>query len=125
MRAAAPMVFVVDDDPSVRMGLTRLLTAAGHHVEAFASAQDFLAREQPAGPCCLLLDVRMPGLNGLALQAVLAAGGRRMSHVAVGTEPGALLAHRPQYTRLERAHNLGLKIFKLSDRHVSSPSGGA
>ena len=77
--AAAPMVFVVDDDPSVRKGLTRLVTSAGYQVEAFASARDFLARAPHGGPCCLLLDVRMPGLNGLDLQAALAAAGRRMS----------------------------------------------
>jgi FixJ family two-component response regulator len=81
MMAAAQMVFVVDDDPSVRKGLTRLVTSAGYQVEAFAAARDFLAREPHAGPCCVLLDVRMPGLNGLDLQAALAAAGRRMSIV--------------------------------------------
>ena len=81
MTTAGPVVFVVDDDPSVRRGLTRLLAAAGHHVECFASAREFLARERPAGPCCLVLDVRMPGLNGLDLQAALTAAGRRMSIV--------------------------------------------
>lgn len=83
MTAAASMVFVVDDDPSVRKSLTRLLAAAGYTVEAFASAREFLARESYAGPCCLLLDVRMPGLTGLALQEALAAAGRRMSIVFV------------------------------------------
>ena len=83
MIAVAPMVFVVDDDPSVRRSLTRLLASAGHTVEAFASAKEFLAREPHAGPCCLVLDVRMPGLNGLDLQETLAATGRRMSIVFV------------------------------------------
>jgi len=83
MSAVAPMVFVVDDDPSVRRSLTRLLASAGHTVEAFASAKEFLAREPHAGPCCLVLDVRMPGLNGLDLQETLAATGRRMSIVFV------------------------------------------
>ena len=83
MTAAGPMVFVVDDDPSVRKSLTRLLSSAGYTVEAFASAREFLARESYAGPCCLLLDVRMPGLTGLALQEALAAAGRRMSIVFV------------------------------------------
>ena len=81
--AARPVVFVVDDDPSVRKGLTRLIAAAGYAVEAFASAPDFLAREPYAGPCCLLLDVRMPGLTGLDLQEALARTGRRMSIVFV------------------------------------------
>jgi FixJ family two-component response regulator len=77
------MVFVVDDDPSVRRSLTRLLASAGYTVEAFTSAKEFLGRESYAGPCCLVLDVRMPGLNGLDLQETLAATGRRMSIVFV------------------------------------------
>ena len=83
MTAVAPLVFVVDDDPSVRKSLTRLLASAGYAVEAFASAREFLVRERHAGPCCLVLDVRMPGLTGLDLQDALAAAGRRMSIVFV------------------------------------------
>ncbi len=83
MIAVAPMVFVVDDDPAVRTSLTRLLSAAGYAVEAFASAREFLARERYTGPCCLVLDVRMPGLTGLELQEALAAAGHRMSIVFV------------------------------------------
>jgi FixJ family two-component response regulator len=83
MTAAAPMVFVVDDDPSVRKSLTRLIGSAGYAVEAFASAREFLARELYLGPCCLVLDVRMPGLTGLDLQEALAGAGRRMSIVFV------------------------------------------
>ena len=77
------MVFVVDDDASVRKSLTRVLAAAGYAVEAFASAGEFLARDRYARPCCLVLDVRMPGLTGLELQTALAAAGRRMSIVFV------------------------------------------
>ncbi len=62
------LVFLVDDDPSVRRGLTRLLLSAGHSVEVFASAAEFLARAPHVGPSCLILDIRMPGLNGLDLQ---------------------------------------------------------
>ena len=83
MSAVAPMIFVVDDDPSVRRSLTRLLTSAGYTVEAFASAGEFLARERYTGPCCLVLDMRMPGLTGLELQETLAAAGRRLSIVFV------------------------------------------
>ena len=83
MMATAPLVFVVDDDASVRRGLTRLLEAAGYAVETFASAREFLAREPSTGPCCLVLDVRMPGLTGLDLQETLAAAGRRMRIVFV------------------------------------------
>jgi FixJ family two-component response regulator len=80
---AAPVVFVVDDDPSVRKSLTRLLASAGYAVEAFASAREFLARDRYAAPCCLVLDVRMPGLTGLDLQEALAGAGHRMSIVFI------------------------------------------
>ena len=83
MRAAATLVFIVDDDPSVRKSLKRLLASAGYGVEAFASAREFLARERYTGPCCLVLDVRMPGLTGLDLQEALTATGRRMSVVFI------------------------------------------
>jgi len=83
MTIASPLVLVVDDDPSVRKSLTRLLASADYIVESFASAQDFLAREPHEGPCCLVLDVRMPGLTGIQLQEKLAATGRRMSIVFV------------------------------------------
>jgi FixJ family two-component response regulator len=83
MTAVAPMVFVVDDDASVRKSVARVLATSGYAVEEFASAADFLAREPHPGPCCLVLDVRMPGLSGLELQAALAAAGRRLSIVFV------------------------------------------
>ena len=68
-------VCVVDDDPSVRRGLSHLLGAAGYHVEVFTSADDFLAheRESPSRGGCLILDVQMPGLSGMDLQQALAA----------------------------------------------------
>jgi FixJ family two-component response regulator len=83
MIAVAPTVLLVDDDASVRKSVTRLLEAAGYAVEAFASARDFLASEPHSGPCCLVLDVRMPGLTGLELQEALTTAGRRMSIVFV------------------------------------------
>jgi FixJ family two-component response regulator len=83
MTTVAPAVFVVDDDPSVRKSLTRLIASAGYAVETFASARDFLAHGRPAGPCCLVLDVRMPDLTGLDLQEALAGAGHRMSIVFV------------------------------------------
>lgn len=62
-------IFVVDDDPSVRKGLRRLLKSAGYGVETFASAEDFLALNKSGnGPACLILDLKMPGMNGLDLQ---------------------------------------------------------
>ena len=77
------MVFVVDDDPSVRKGLRRVVQAAGYRVDVFASAREFLARPEPEDPSCLLLDVRMPGLTGLELQEALVMAGRRMAIVFI------------------------------------------
>jgi two-component system, LuxR family, response regulator FixJ len=65
------LVCVVDDDQSVRRGLRRLFKSASHAAETFASAEDYLAREIFEGPICLVLDVRMPALNGLELQKKL------------------------------------------------------
>jgi len=65
------LVFLLDDDASVRKGVSRLLRSAGYNSEAFASAPDFLTREQHLGPACAIVDVRMPGINGMDLQNVL------------------------------------------------------
>jgi FixJ family two-component response regulator len=72
MAAVTPIVFVVDDDISVRESLELLISDAGWQAEAFVSAQDFLARPRPPGPSCLVLDVRLPGLDGLELQKRIA-----------------------------------------------------
>ncbi|MEA1927691.1 MAG: response regulator, partial [Candidatus Auribacterota bacterium] len=68
-------VFIVDDDPSVRRGVARLLRSTGFEVEAFTSAREFLERELLDGPSCLVLDVRMDGMDGLDLQEELNARG--------------------------------------------------
>ena len=75
MSVAKELVCVVDDDQSVRRGLRRLFKSAGYAAETFASAEDYLAREIFEGPICLVLDVRMPGLNGLGLQEALETRG--------------------------------------------------
>jgi FixJ family two-component response regulator len=62
------MVFVIDDDESIREALKSLIRSVGLSVETFASAQDFLQSSRPDVPSCLILDVRMPGLSGLDLQ---------------------------------------------------------
>jgi FixJ family two-component response regulator len=72
MGEGEPIVFVIDDEPSVRKALARLLRSAGRRVETFASAEQFLNREHYDGPGCLVLDVYLPGLTGLDLQAALA-----------------------------------------------------
>jgi len=68
------IVFVVDDDVSVREALGSLMRSAGLRVETFATAQEFLARPRAEVPSCLVLDVRLPGLSGLDLQQRLAEG---------------------------------------------------
>ena len=65
------LIFLIDDDASVRKGVSRLLRSAGYKSEAFGSASEFLAREQHPGPACVIVDVRMPGLNGMDLQTAL------------------------------------------------------
>ncbi len=67
MTGPNPVVLVLDDDVGVREALQGLLKSVGLQVIAFASVEDFLAVERPAGPACLVLDVRMPGKNGLDL----------------------------------------------------------
>jgi FixJ family two-component response regulator len=71
MKEPEPIVFVIDDDRMIREGLQSLIRSVGLRVETFASAQDFLAAKRPDTPACLILDVRMPGLNGLELQRKL------------------------------------------------------
>ncbi|MCX5752397.1 MAG: response regulator transcription factor [Candidatus Krumholzibacteria bacterium] len=72
MSEEKPIVFIVDDDPSIRSLLLKLIRSVGLQVEAFASSGEFLSQPPPSGPACLVLDVRMPGLSGLDLQVRLA-----------------------------------------------------
>jgi FixJ family two-component response regulator len=65
------LVFVIDDDLSIRKALSRLLRATDYKNEIFSSAADFLARTPHPGPSCVIVDVRMPGLNGIKLQETL------------------------------------------------------
>ena len=66
-----PTIFVIDDDPSVRKSLSRLLRSMGYAVETFSSAEEFLGREHFDGIGCIILDVQMPGLSGMDLQVEL------------------------------------------------------
>jgi len=70
------MVFVIDDDLSVRKSLARLLDAARYKTEVFESASEFLSRSAYPGPSCVVVDVKMPGLNGIAFQEALIKHGR-------------------------------------------------
>jgi FixJ family two-component response regulator len=67
----AAMVFVVDDDASVRKSLSRVISEAGYRVQTYASPREFLTRVPEPGPSCLVLDVRMPGVSGFELQQTL------------------------------------------------------
>lgn len=72
---SAPRVFVIDDDPEVRWSIQTLLKAAGLPSEAFGTAEEFLSNLEPEGPGCLVLDVSLPGVDGLELQRKLADAG--------------------------------------------------
>jgi FixJ family two-component response regulator len=76
MSDSESVVFVVDDDDSLRRSLERLLRITGHNVESFSSAALFLARPEPDVPCCLILDIRMPNLTGLDVQRAINEAGR-------------------------------------------------
>lgn len=78
MIESEPIVFVVDDDPSVRRSTERLMRSAGLKVQTFASAREFLKDSRIEGPACLVLDVRMPGLSGMDLQLELTKAGIRI-----------------------------------------------
>jgi FixJ family two-component response regulator len=71
MTEATPIVYVVDDEPSVRRALKRLIGSVGYQVELFGSAQEFLAASRPDVPSCLVLDIRLPGISGLDFQRQL------------------------------------------------------
>jgi len=76
--AAPVLISIVDDDPSVREALCRLLRTVGFEVTAFASAEEYLSSDQPKNQDCLIVDVRMPGMGGIELRRRLVA-----SHVDI------------------------------------------
>jgi FixJ family two-component response regulator len=76
--AAAPTVFVIDDDAGVRASIQGLLKSVGLRSESFGTAQEFLRSKRPDAPSCLVLDVRLPGVNGLDFQRELADAGVRI-----------------------------------------------
>jgi FixJ family two-component response regulator len=78
MTEPAPLVFVVDDDVSVREALRNLLRSVGLKVETFVSPQEFLSCKRPDAPACLVLDIRLPGVSGLDLQRRLIEANIRM-----------------------------------------------
>jgi FixJ family two-component response regulator len=67
-----PVVFIIDDDASMRDALTKLFRLVGLRAESFAGAADFLRTKRPDVPSCVVLDIRLPGISGLDVQAALA-----------------------------------------------------
>jgi FixJ family two-component response regulator len=95
MTAEKPVVYVVDDDPSVGKALERLMRSAGHDVRTFTSALDFVRCRNLEAPACLILDVSMPDFNGLELQQYLADQGSSLPIVFItghGTVPMSVKA---------------------------------
>ena len=78
MTANSPTVFVIDDDDLVRAAIQGMLKSVGLRSETFGAAQEFLRSKRPDGPSCLVLDVRLPGVNGLDFQHELAEAGIRI-----------------------------------------------
>src|SRR3979411_667512 len=81
--AAAPTVFVIDDDAAVRASIHGLLKSVGLQSECFGTTQEFLGSRRPDAPSCLILDVRLPGVNGLDFQRELADAGVRIPIIFV------------------------------------------
>ena len=99
------VVSIVDDDVSVRRSTQRLLRSSGFRAEAFASAEEFLNSKSAAETACLILDLRMPGMNGLELQRRLTQNGNRVpiiflsAHASEEDERSALHAGAVQFLR--------------------------
>ena len=101
------LVFLVDDDPSVRKGIKPLLLSADHCVAAFASATDFLVRAPHDGPACLVLDIRMPELSGLDAATMIR---RRERYTGESLHIIALTAHAMEGDR-ERCLAAGMNAY--------------
>jgi FixJ family two-component response regulator len=95
---ALPLVSIVDDDPSVRRALERLVEAAGYAVETFASAEEFLDSTSSGPIACLILDVHLNGMNGLELQERLVARGSAVPVIFITAHDDA-----PTRERIDRS----------------------
>ena len=113
MPESKAIVFVVDDDVSVREALESLIRSAGFRVETFASAQDFWARGRADVPACLVLDVRLPGLSGLDLQNRIVETNREIPIVFI-TGHGDV----PTSVRAMKAGAVEFLIKPFSDRDL-------
>jgi FixJ family two-component response regulator len=132
MSDETPVIFVVDDDASVRKALGRLFDAAGFRVEEFASAQEFLLRERPYELGCLVLDVCMPSMTGPALQEALQAAGMDIpivfltGHGDVPTTVRAMKAGAADFIEKPiRSKMLLDAVRKAVERHRAARQDGA
>ena len=98
-----PVIYIVDDEESVRKGLSRLMRSAGIPYRDFASAEQFLAEMDPQQEGCVLLDITMPGLTGLQLQSELKKRKIRLPIIAVSARDDADTS--------SRARQLGARFF--------------
>src|SRR5258708_7744192 len=89
MTLAHAVVYVIDDDISMRKAVGRLLESEDYSVEMLTGAREFLARAPHTGPSCVILDLNMPGLNGLELQEALAERGRAEQVIFITAGPSA------------------------------------
>src|SRR6266852_5037845 len=100
--SASATVFVIDDDPEMRAAMQRLLKTVGLHAEAFANAKDFLQRNLPEGPSCLILDIRLPGMSGLDVQRKLAEAGTRIPVIFITPHADEKRSLNARYERNHR-----------------------
>ena len=96
------VVYIVDDDEAVRISIEALLKANRYQTQSFASAEQFLAADIPQGSCCLVIDVRLPGMSGIELMEKLAASDR--------SEPTLLISGFQDHELEQRAHELGAML---------------
>jgi FixJ family two-component response regulator len=85
--AQTPVIAIVDDDPSVRIGTERLVRSLGYTARTFASADEFLKSSQPSRTSCLITDIHMPGMNGLELQRLLNYLGHKVPIIFITAFP--------------------------------------
>ncbi len=109
MERRTPTVLVVDDDASVRKSVKTLLRSAGYAVQSFASGEELLSHDPFEGPCCLVLDVQMPGMGGLDVQHRMATSGRNVPIIFI-------TAHADAQVR-DRAMQAGATAFLIKPFH--------
>jgi len=122
-----PTISIIDDDPAVRDALWSLMESAGLAAEAFASAEEFLASPSRSGTTCLILDVRIPGMDGLELQRRLVASGWTVpiifisAHAEAGVRERALKAGAVKF--LEKPFNSAALLDAIDAARIARAPG--